>query len=550
MTVQRQNSDTELPEFPIRGPFGGIQSELPVEAIEKYGFADSLNMLYRRGTCRVRPALNSIPLVGAPPEIGNLYGTIASLTSTIADFPPYTGPVCGFADFFASNGTRLQVAALPTALYQYIGGAWSQVTGVLTGTATNHYSFAVVGQKLCFSQGVDPVRMWDGITAGFSVSSASAVPAYFLFELANHLIALRTVEGGSIAYQRLRWTGAGDPTDWTSFDAGVSDLFNDLGPINGGLKLFQSGYVWQQNGIVQMIPTGTAAEPFYLLPLSAKSKGLTCQYSLVANGESIASYVGKDNIYNFDGTSSTPIGDQPLQGRSRLGARSRIFADLMQATPNSILGFVTTSINGNTFNAYWLVIPNVSVWIYNYEEMNWARWSIAGNITAIGEFSATSAIRIQDLVGTIAAQLWTPATLTNNNPFDSVVLGFADGSAYNFDFTGWSEQPWSVTTGQLAYGDYRHEKTTVKTRLIYQDHGPATVNFSLTSDSGQVVSNTPTQPDGLTLGGINAGASITDVITHDQISGKYTTLQMSGAAGQPFEFSEVAPIYNPGGEAR
>jgi hypothetical protein len=524
MPVQRQNPSTELPEFPIRGPFGGIQSELPIEAIEQYGFADSLNMLYRKGSCRVRPAFNPLPALSAQPV--------------------------GFADFFNSNGLRLQVAAIPTKLYEYSGGAWVQVTGALTGAAANRMSFAVVGQKLCFTQGVDAVQMWDGITAGFSVTSASAVPASFLFELVNHLMILRTVETGGVAYQRVRWTGAGDPADWTSADSGVTDLFNDLGPINGGLKLFQCGYIWQQNGIIQVVPTGVGTAPFYFLPLSAKSKGLTCPYSLCANGEAIASYIGKDNVYNFDGTTSTPIGDQPLQGRSRLGARSRIFGDLLLSSPSSVFGFVTTSINSIPFNAYWFVIPNVAIWIYNYEEMNWTRWTVAGTMAAIGGFNAASAVRICDLVGTIAQQLWTPATLTNNNPFDSVVLGFSDGSVKQFDFTGWSEQPWSVTSGQLAYGDYRHEKTTTKTRLIYKDNGPATIQFSLTSDSGQSVVNTQAEPSGLAIGGVNPGASITEVIAHDQISGKYETLQISGAAEQPFEFTEVTPVYNPGGEVR
>jgi hypothetical protein len=62
--------------------------------------------------------------------------------------------------------------------------------------------------------------------------------------------------------------------------------------------------------------------------------------------------------------------------------------------------------------------------------------------------------------------------------------------------------------------------------------------------------NTQAEPSGLAIGGVNPGASITEVIAHDQISGKYETLQISGAAEQPFEFTEVTPVYNPGGEVR
>jgi hypothetical protein len=518
MSANTQNA--ELPEFSMRGPFGGVQSELPLEAIENYGFSDAVNMVFRQGRVHNRPLLNTLALMPSTQETWT-----------------------GIADFFASNGNRLQVGFTPTRLLNYTGGAWSSIYGSFTGSSSNIFRTAVVGQKLCFSQGVDVTAYWDGIAGTITTPAGTgAVPAKYMAEVANHLVVANTIEGGSQAYQRVRWTGAGDPTDWTSYNAGAGDLFNDLGPISGVLKLYQYGYIFQQRGIVQMIPTGIGTQPFDFVPLSAASKGLTCPYSLASFGENLCAYVGKDNVYTFDGTASTPIGDSPIDGRRRLGARSRIFADLMKASPTTVLGFISSSINGIPFFAYWLVIPNVSVWVYNFDEGNWTRWTFANTINVIGSFTTNAAIRIMDLTGTISQQAWTPATLTNNNPFDGVFLGMKSGTPGYIDWTGVCEQPASLTTGQLAFGDLRHEKQTVKLRVITQDSGQSRSTFTLTNEKSQAWSKTSVVGNG-------SGASLTNVYTPN-VAGKYVTLGVTVPANVPFSCSELTLVYNTSGEVR
>src|SRR5205807_4121138 len=133
------------------------------------------------------------------------------------------------------------------------------------------------------------------------------------------------------------------------------------------------------------------------------------------------------------------IGDMPISDRKRIGARSRILLDALTVSPYTIYGFVTYSINGQPFRAYWLVIPGTSTWVYNFDEGNWTQFTYGKTVASIGSFFKNSAIRIIDLVGTIQAQNWTPQTLQANNPFNGFLLGFNDGTAGYVDFTNYSE---------------------------------------------------------------------------------------------------------------
>lgn len=516
--------DNELPEFAIRGPFGGIQSEAPLDAIEEAGFADALNILFRKGAAQVRGSFTATALMPNPQE-----------------------PICGIADFFDVAASRHTVIMTPTRLLEWnsVSQDWSTViTGVLTGAATNLFRWAVVGQKLCFCQGVDKVKIWDGISVAFADASPNAVPARYLAEIANHLVVGDCIIGGTRAPQRVMWTGAGDPTDWTSLSSGQTDLFNDLGPITGLIKLYQSGFVMQNWGVTQATPTGQGLKPFDFVSLSSHSKGNVAPHSLAPYGESHAPYIGKDNVYDFNGVQSVPIGDLPVANtRWRLGARRRIFADLAVSNLQTVWGFTSTSIGGQDYNAYWIIIPTVSCWIFNFDEFNWTRVSFPKIAKTAGVFSRRGIIRIMDLVGTISDQSWTPITLVSNEALDIMLIGCEDGTPLAFDFTGVSESGWLMLTAQLTMKDHRHEKTVKKLRLSYRDvMAAANITVSVANEKGVIQTKTKTL-------GTGSGKVKTAIYTFD-VPGYYLMVQVSGDAGVLTEITEITPIYDVGGELR
>src|SRR6266702_599401 len=180
-----QQRQDEANDFSLTGPFGGIQSEAPLERIERLGFADVENIIFRKGAAFARP---------------QLYQSLTALD----------GPVVGVADFFDKLQQRHQVAMTPTSLYKWNSGTgmFDQITGVMTGGANELFTSSVVDYKLLFSQGQDPVQVWDGLTPTFGPVSPNAVPAKYLFELGFHLVACNTIEAGpTVAPQRVRWTG-------------------------------------------------------------------------------------------------------------------------------------------------------------------------------------------------------------------------------------------------------------------------------------------------------------------------------------------------------
>jgi len=539
---RQQLRSEELSEFPQRGVFAGILSEIPPDTLEQYsGFLDLLNVICQSSMLIVRPGFTGLTAIPNPQESIN-----------------------GIADFFNNVGVRLQTIITPTRLLQWNGGgagSWTPITGTLTGTTSQLFDWTVVNYKLLFSQGTDKVQAWDGVSGSFAAVSANAVACRTMMELGAQLIVANTIESGTAYPQRVRWTGPGDPTDWTSLNAGVADLLNDQGPVWRCVKLFQQGYLIQQFGITQMVPTGNAANPFNFVPISTNNKGTVYPFSVAHQGGEFACYVGIDNVYKFDGTTVIPIGDRRVQG-GRLGARLRIMADVGQGTPSSVYGYITTFSGTSYFNAYWLVIPGISVWVYNFDEDNWTRFTYAKVITSMGRFFKAGAIRIMDLIGTIAAQNWTPATLTGTSPLDGVLLGFNDGTPGYVDFTNFSEQNWSITSGQHVFGDVRHQHNVKKFRISIKDNGQIQFTLSVTGivypnpnaaldSNGQPISTNTAQKTVskvITMGN-GSGQTVTRVVDMN-VPGQYITWQILGLAGAPAYFVEFTPLYDIGGEQR
>ncbi len=523
---RNQLRSEELQEFPITGPFGGVQSELPLDQIENYGFADTTNILFRKGVAYSRPGFTLLPAIPAPSNES----------------------ILGIADFYNRNGIRIQVIITQTRLFQWNGSGWTQITGTpFSGTSTQLFDWTVVANKLCFSQGEDIIWYWDGITPGYSQTSASAPAAFNLCEIDTHLMAQNVILPGPTSFtQTYMWSGAGDPTDWTSFNSGRNDELVDLGPGFGLKKLGQYGYGWHQWGIIQIQPTGNGLAPFAFTPIANSNVGNISPRTLDhfnQDGVECAIYVGKDNVYVFNQASVIPIGDSPIDGRKRLGARSRIFTDLQNSgNPPQAFGFVTQSINAQIYNAYWIIIPNTRVWCYNFDEGNWTDFSYTGVQNCAGLFFKNQGIRIIDLVGTILQQNWTPATLNPTNPFDGFAIGYNNGQVGYIDFTNYSEIAAQVMSGKHIFNDRRHKHTVKFFRLVVQDLGPVTYTVNVASSTGYSETQTVTL-------GTGSGDSLSTVLGFN-VAGLRITWTVSIPAFSPGAIIEFAPIYDISGEQR
>lgn len=517
---RQQSRSEEQQEFAMTGPFGGIQSELPATQIETLGFFDANNIVFRKGTASPRPGLSMLPAL------------------------PHAEPIMGIYQFYDINGLLVQGVMTPTRLYQFLGGVWTEIPGTgLSGTSTQLYSWDVLNYKLCFSQGADTLKIWDGITPTYGdVAGAPAIVKY-VAEVGLHLIVISPTFPN-----RYYWSGVGDPTDWTGFTAGLNDEVNNLGPINFVIKINQYGFGFHQLGITQIVPTGIGLNPFAFSSAAVASIGTLAPFSvhhMDDQGREFGVHIGKDNAYAFDSSSVEPIGDNPLSdgSRRRVGARARIMGDLLLSNAITIKGYCTYVVNGQPFRSYWINIPDIGMWVLNFDEGNWTRFLYDGKVTCIGPFTNfQSAVRIMDLVGTIASQTWSPATLIQPLTLDGILLGFSDGTSGYETFGQPCELYSVITSGKLIFQDRRHSHTVKKFRLTFRDNGPVSFTLGLANEKGQSETHT------FSLG--SGSGDILNYIQEYKIPGLRIQYTLSIPPNTLTDVVELAPMYDEGGEQR
>jgi hypothetical protein len=526
MSEQKQQSE-DLQELNITGPFGGVQSEMSLTAIEPYGFVDTKNIIFRQGVATVRPGYTNLNAITGG---GNI-----------------TEAILGITDFYDSAGVQHQVLMTPTKLYQWIPGpsSWTQFTGVpaFSGTTTQLFSADTLNYKLCFSQGANQILSWDGIAASYALTSANAPAAKYVAEMNLHLMTANTIESGIAFPNRYRWSGIGDQTDWTSVNAGLNDNLNKLGPINGLLYFGQTGYGFHPKGVIQIVPTGIGTAPFFFYPIK-RSRGLVYPATLASadlDDFEGAVYATPDNIVIFNGSVNSPIGDAPIDGRRRLGARSRILADLKLVNTTQPFGFTSYSINGTSFRAYWLVIPGISTWVYNFDEGNWSNFIYDKSFQVAGSFTNPQGTRWLDLVGQWLSQNFAWNSLITNPGFD-FALGAGDGTFGAVDFTNFSETAWQILSAKHIFGKRRYRHTLKKFRLVVKDLGLVTYTISVSNETGRI------QTQVVTLG--NGSGDDKSLIVEFSITGLRLQWTVSGPARAAASFVEFGLLYDQSGEQR
>lgn len=589
--TQRQD---ELIEYPYVGPFGGIQSEVQLDQIGRTGFQEVQNIMFRKAQARTMPGFQSLQ-------------------------SPDGSKILGIGSFFDKNGDYHFVVWTFTDMFNWnfdfntLTGTWQLITnpGVGLSNGPAFVAWDVVGYKLYFTQLAAPVEasgrsigMWDGLTPGWSwvpvVPNSGAIPepARYLCELGFHLLEADTNEVDGHAKNRIKWSSIGDGSDWSDpplgGTAGQEDLFNNLGPINGLARIYQTGYAFQQWGITQIIPTGIGTAPFEFVSMGSKAKGCVMHYALASFGEIVACYPGKNDIYLFDGTESQPIGSRPIDGNRRLGARTRILQDLFSASWDDLFGYILTSANQHDYESYWMLIPVLNkAWVYHFDEGTWTQelfppgqlYGPVGTaplghvvLQGLGNFNSMDTMAISDgLANSVAAfdfdipntaptinsinnpEAWSGmtgmwkqmGTTTWNDLANSTgVSGTewvnmtgawnAQGSA-TWDSFGTAGDGFYIKSGMLHFEDQRHYHTMKKMRLLLQDFEPITISLRFTNEKGQVDG-----PKKLTYG-TGSGQTLTRVVSV-ALPGNYLTWELSGPQGVRFGMTEITPIIDIAGE--
>jgi hypothetical protein len=515
----------EQNEIALTGAFGGIQSDMAISMIEDYGFESCQNIAFRFGEAFNRPTYVSLPSLG----IGE-YGL-------------------NFATFWDSLGLRQQLLFTNARVLQWSGTAFNNLAGptIFPLVAPSPFAVSVLNYKLCFSNGgpinTVPVYLFDpqANPGVYTLSSVNAQAPFNMTEIGLHLMTSGVnVSGTGFKPQRYQWSGAGDPTDWTSFSSGINDYVADLGPAYGLTKLGQYGYGYHPNGILQVIPTGIGTAPFAFYPLAGANIGPTAVYSkqkIVIDGIDTDIFVGPDNIYSFNQSSMTAIGNAPIGQRRYVGARKFIMQDVAQSGPfYGTRSYVSHSPGASPYLAYYLLCIKSAtnpalcpLWIYNFEEENWTRWIFNAVPNCFGDFSLLVNTFVPDQGDKIGVAF-------NNGGGSPGTLGWID-----FNQAG-SETSYSITSGKCIYKDRRHKNTTKKFRLVFTDLGSITWTLTVVNEAGT------TQQQSVTLG-TGSGDDLSYIFNFN-ITALRLQWTLTAPSGAQFGLVEVAPMYDTTGEQR
>lgn len=157
------------------------------------------------------------------------------------------------------------------------------------------------------TNGVDVVHRYDGndIVPVPNLPAGGNTVCQTVGLLANHLLLIGVEEGGGSGHYRVRWSATGDPTNWTATDAGFEELFDKADKIIAYANLGPYGIIYRQNSIAQIEHLGILQRLFFFRN-RISGKGVYSARSVAVINSNLHLFVGDDNVYIFDGT-STPI---------------------------------------------------------------------------------------------------------------------------------------------------------------------------------------------------------------------------------------------------
>jgi hypothetical protein len=343
--------------------------------------------------------------------------------------------IIGLANYEDSNGIFFPTAGTSTRWQAQIAGTWTDISGgsYLTGNINNPIRFTTFPSNgkihLIGCNNSDVLHEWDSSLAAYTAIAASPISRDVL-TLANRVVCLNTVEGGTRYPFRVRWSSINDETTWGSLN--FADLADSACSIVGGaLTSRTSAVIYRQFAAwyIQAVPGGDAsAFAFDRIPAGDHMTGPPSPASIVI-AEGNQYYFGVDGrIYMFNGSSIQPISDPVdpvLRGLYNTSDMSRFhscyvpqyrqlcfFFALGQSTdPNACLVF---DLRRQAFEPLW-VFPYVISASQELREAvgpNWTNW-VSGTATWLTEPWAT----------------W--ASIPSGNSIVAYV-GDSNGNAYRF----------------------------------------------------------------------------------------------------------------------
>lgn len=234
-------------------------------------------------------------------------------------------------------------------------GTWASTGETYTGTDTERFSIVNTQSIAAWSQGVDVIRQWDGTTFSNLVTVGQNHAARALIAFADRIVSIRPFFSGIDHQTQIRWCISGNVNDWSGTGSGALEIIEtSQDPLVTGFVLGDRAYLAKQRELIELIWTGTNSPTFGTAP-RVSGMGILAPHS-VGLGEQFAFWLGPDDIYMWDGSTLTPVGDRAYNTIDALIDYNNL--DMIQGavyTPDSL---------------YLLVVPPF-LFVYDYRRDIW-----------------------------------------------------------------------------------------------------------------------------------------------------------------------------------
>jgi len=251
-----------------------------------------------------------------------------------------------------------QTLTLVDTYYGATGSGNYTVRKVYSVPANERWTYAIVADKFCFTNGNVNVQYYDGATTG-ELDATEAKQARFCLAYANRLIIADFYTSTTRYPFSLKWSKEGDPTDWTDNTAGSTDFIETTDYITNLGKVGPNIIAYRRNSYKVGHRTADYKNPI-LFPQTVTGIGLTASYSLVhARGSNI--FLGRDDFYRIDSSEPIPVGKE---------IRHKFFSLVGETEIEKTYGYCNTLLN----EVRWLTTDtdgNRICVVWNYKVDKW-----------------------------------------------------------------------------------------------------------------------------------------------------------------------------------
>lgn len=376
-----------------------------------------------------------------------------------------------------------------------------------------------------FTNGIDNPKRFDGTDCvnipNLPESGNTQCRLVSVFE--NHLILAHTTEAGNEYPQRVRRSDTGNPTEWSTGNAGYTDLYDSEDFLVAIAHLGPYMILYRERSIVRTTYVGST-DLLFDFDTTVSGEGALSQDSVLAMGD-FHIFIGNSNIYKYRGGFDFESLGEDIY--------SQIFGRNGELNPtyrNRVFGLYVEELD-----EAWIFYPSTGSSVPNkllrqrQDTKAWTTRTLNEGIYGFGLYQATTDRTIDQLVGTIDDQDWefNSSSILNNSP-TTHLLGASN--IYEYDYLAIDDNGTDIAY-TIVTKDFGHPRFKTRFDLF---------EFRLFGTSVLVEYSIDEGVTWITLGTITSTTLVRNIL-NKQIVSQYLRLRLSGTSN--FKLQSIGFMY-------